>query len=193
MPVVALADPVAALRSMSRTLHPQWRVILADGSTADALTLLRQYHRKAKQMFHGRDAESDAILRLWGQTLDGLAENPDSLMGLIDWSTKQFILGQFCESENLDWTDPWLESQDLEFHQINPNRSLGLTLANCDGFWNPLNLEQAKREAPGNSRAHARSRLMREIQGLGCSYHVDWAEVAGPNEQHSLLPNPCQA
>jgi hypothetical protein len=34
---------------------------------------------------------------------------------------------------------------------------------------------------------------MREIQGKECSYHVDWAEVSGPDEKHSLLPNPFQA
>jgi hypothetical protein len=33
---------------------------------------------------------------------------------------------------------------------------------------------------------------MREIQGKQCSYHVDWAEVSGPDEKHSLLPNPFQ-
>jgi proteasome accessory factor A len=133
------------------------------------------------------------VLQLWGRTLEQLTDDPASLVGIIDWVTKHHLLSQFRERESLDWGDPWLESQDLEFHQINPSRSLGLALANCDGFWNPANLELAKREAPGNSRAHVRSRLMREIQGQACSYHVDWAEVAGPNEQHALLPNPCQA
>jgi len=33
---------------------------------------------------------------------------------------------------------------------------------------------------------------MRDIQGKDCSYHVDWAEVSGPDEKHSLLPNPFQ-
>lgn len=193
MPVVALADPVAALRSISRALRPPWRVTLADGGTADALGLLRQYHRKAKQLLQGRDEETDAILRLWNLALEALEDDPSALMGIIDWTTKHLLLEKFCQQEGLDWNDPWLESQDLEFHQINPSRSLGLATANCDGFWNPTNLAEAKDEAPGNSRAHARSRLMRAIQGQSCSYHVDWAEVAGPNEQHALLPNPCQA
>src|SRR5439155_17396105 len=138
------------------------------------------FHRKAKSAFQGRDPETDALLELWGRVLNDLGSNLSSLVGIIDWVTKAHMLSEFCAREKLDWSDPWLQSQDLEFHQIDPSRGLGLALANYDGYWNPVHLEQAKREPPRNSRAHARSRLMREIQGKVCSYRVDWAEVAGP-------------
>jgi proteasome accessory factor A len=107
--------------------------------------------------------------------------------------SKEYLLSEFCAREGLDWSNPWLESQDLEFHHIDPERSFGLAMANLDGFWKPKGLENAKREPPRNSRAHARSRLMREIQGKTGPYHVDWAEVAIPNEKTALLPNPFQA
>jgi proteasome accessory factor A len=192
MPPVALADPVGSLRVLSRTLKPPWRATLEDGTTADALALAGLYHREAKALFAGRDAETDAVLRLWGRTLDALANDRESLVGILDWVTKEYLLGEFCAREALDWTHPWLESQDLEFHHIDPSRGLGLAMANCEGPWRPVGLDKAKREPPGNSRAHARSRLMREIQGKTGSYHVDWSEVVVPNRKRALLLNPFQ-
>lgn len=192
LPAISLADPVASFRALSRCTRPPWRAQLGNGRMADALAMLGQYYRKAKVAFYGRDAETNAVLDLWGQVVEGLATQLKSMIGIIDWVTKEYLLAEFCARERLDWSDPWIESQDLEFHQIDSNRSLGLALANRDGFWNPSQLELAKREPPRTSRAHARSRLMREIQGKPCSYRVDWAEVAGPDEKRAHLPNPFQ-
>jgi proteasome accessory factor A len=193
LPLVILEDPVASFRALSRTPRPPWRVTLGNGRTADALTLLGHFHRKAKSMFQGRDAETDAVLALWNSVLESLASDRTALVGIVDWITKQYLLNEFCEREGLSWSDPWLESQDLEFHHIDPHRSLGLALAVCEPYWDTARLEHAKREPPRTSRAHARSRLMREIQGKSGSYRVDWAEVAGPNEKRAQLPNPFQA
>jgi proteasome accessory factor A len=193
LPPVALVDAVTCLRQLSRQLRPPWRVTLADGSKADALVLLARYQQRAKQVFAGRDSETDAVLKLWERALQGLAGRPESLVGLLDWVTKEYLLAAFCARERLDWSDPWLASQDLEFHNIDPARSFGLALANEQGLWKPMDPTWAKRHPPVNSRAHARSRLMREIRGKSDTYFVDWAEVAVPNERRSLLPNPFQA
>jgi proteasome accessory factor A len=193
MPAVALADAVASLRHLSRCVRAPWVVTLADGQRADALELLNLYYEKAAARFAGRDTETSVVLELWKRVLTGLANDPQSLVGILDWVSKEYLLGEFCAREGLDLTHPWLESQDLEFHQVDPERSFGLALADLDGRWNPHGLERAKREPPRNSRAHARSRLMRQIQGRNGAYHVDWAEVAVPNEKTALLPNPFQA
>jgi proteasome accessory factor A len=193
LPPVILEDPVASFRALSRTPKPPWRVTLGNGRTADALALLGHFHRKAKLLFAGRDAETDAVLSLWSRALDGLAGDRSTLVGVVDWVTKHYLLSEFCRREGLCWSDPWLESQDLEYHHIDPNRSLGLALAVSEPDWAPDRLDHSKREPPRTSRAHARSRLMREIQGKSGSYRVDWAEVAGPNEKRSHLPNPFQA
>ncbi len=192
-PAVALADPVASLQRLSRRLRPPWHVLQADARQADALDLLELYLRKAKQCFRGRDSETDAVLELWSFTLNALAGRLDSLVGVLDWVSKEYLLAEFCRREGLGWDHPWLESQDLEFHHIDPARSLGLAMAGPDGFWSPLNLDQAKREAPKHSRAHARSRLMREIQSKACSYYLDWEEVQVPHERSARLSNPFRA
>jgi proteasome accessory factor A len=167
--------------------------MLQDGRTTDALVLLGMYQSKARQLFAGRDEETDAVLKLWGRVLHSLASDPHELVGILDWVSKRYLLSEFCAREQLDWSHPWLESQDLEYHHIDPSRSFGLAMANIEGMWNPFALEQAKREPPGKTRARARSRLMREIQGKTGPYFVDWTEVAIPNQKRAFLPNPFQA
>jgi proteasome accessory factor A len=190
LPALTLADPIAALRSLSRTLDPPWRVTLADGRTADALALAGLYCQRARQLFRGRDAETDALLALWSRVLEALVADPDSLVGVLDWVSKRYLLNQFRARQGLAWDHPWLESQDLEFHHIDPDRSFGLALAQPHGFWNPAGMERAKLDPPGDSRACARSRLMRKIQSRGCSYFVDWEEVSVPNHKRALLLDP---
>ena len=48
------------------------------------------------------------------------------------------------------------------------------------------------RHLPTDSRAHARSRLMREIQGKESSYFLDWEAVEVPNQKRTRLLNPFQ-
>jgi proteasome accessory factor A len=192
LPMVALADAVTSLRLMSRTLRPPWHVTLSDGNQMDALELLSIYQQKAMQLFRGRDEETDSLLDLWRRVLDALGTQVESLVGMVDWVSKEFLLREFCKSEKIDWGNTWLESQDLEFHHIDPSRGLGLGLANGNGLWNPNALERAKSDPPPHSRAHARSRLMREIQGKESAYFLDWEAVEVPNQKRTRLLNPFQ-
>jgi hypothetical protein len=192
LPKVVLADAVTTLRQLSRTLAPPWCVSLADGKVSDALELLDLYRQKARQLFRGRDAETDALLNLWEFVQHALVTDTSSLVGIVDWVSKEFLLREFRESEDIQWGHPWLESQDLEYHQIDPDRGLGLALANMKGFWAPTHLSQARQEPPSDSRAHARSRLMREIIGKETSYFLDWEAVEVPNQKRTRLLDPFQ-
>jgi len=192
LPPLALHDAVTTLRLLSRTLQPPWCVPLGDGKLADAIELLAMYHAKAKELFKGRDAETDSLLDLWAKVMRGLSSNLNSMVGILDWVTKEYLLREFCRSEGLEWGNPWLESQDLEFHHIDPDRSLGLALAHRDGFWEPDGMPEAMSKPPCDSRAHARSRLMREIQGKESSYFLDWEAVEVPNQKRTRLLNPFQ-
>ncbi len=193
MPMLALGDAVTAFRQLSRTLAPPWTVSLCDGQTADALELLDMFRQKAWQLFRGRDAETDAILGLWEKVHVGLATDRSSLVGLVDWVSKEHLLRAFCEQEGIGWGHPWLESQDLEYHQIDPERGLGLALASNEDAWAPQNMLAARSEPPVDSRAHARSRLMREIAGKETSYFLDWEGVEVPNQKRTRLLDPFQA
>ena len=49
-------------------------------------------------------------------------------MGYLDWVTKLSLLERFREEEHLEWSDPWLASLDLEYHNVSPERGLYLGL-----------------------------------------------------------------
>jgi proteasome accessory factor A len=192
MPMLVLGDAVTTLRQISRTLTPPWPVSLCDGKMADALELLDLYRQKARQLFGRRDPETDALLELWERVHRGLATDPTTLVGTLDWVSKLFLLRAFCEREAITWGNPWLQSQDLEYHHIDPHRGLGLALARHDGFWPPTRLFQARTQPPGDTRAHARTRHMREILQNNHPYLLDWEAVEVPNQKRTRLLDPFQ-
>ena len=106
LPKIMLDDPVAAFRQLSHQPGGPWLVQLSDGRCVDAVLLLQQFHRAARQELGGRDAETDALLSLWGETLAALATEPESLVGRVDWITKRWLLQQFCDREKIPGAIP---------------------------------------------------------------------------------------
>jgi proteasome accessory factor A len=192
LPRIVLADAVAAFRALSHQPDGPWRVQLADGRWVEAIDLLFEYEQAAKAEFSGRDDETDLLLSVWHDTLKSLAADPEELVGKVDWITKRWLLRQFCQQENIPWSHPWLKSQDLEYHQIDPARSLGLALARNPPGWEIPHKEitQAATQAPGNTRAAVRSQAMRLLKDESAAYYIDW-EIIGVEGGCSLhTPNP---
>ncbi|HEY3755988.1 MAG TPA: proteasome accessory factor PafA2 family protein [Opitutaceae bacterium] len=194
MPPVALQEAVVSLRELSHQPEPPWRVTLASGNEGDAVELLSQFREACAQRFVGRDPETDAVLDLWRRVEAGLAAKLDSLVGLVDWVTKLHALNTFRESEKLAWDDPWLEAQDLEFHQVDPERSLGLALADLNGPWGAqLEAPEALTEPPADTRAARRSALMRRLVASGGRGVVDWHYVVEEGKEPTPLLDPYQS
>ena len=42
----------------------------------------------------------------------------------VDWAAKKFLLDALQEEEKLSWSDPWLQSIDLEYHNVDLDRGL---------------------------------------------------------------------
>lgn len=176
LPDVALADAVFTFHEFSHNADGPWRVKLSDGREMDALELLEVYRIHAEREFAGRDDETDLLLGTWKSTLEKLAGKQGELVGVLDWVSKRWLFEQFINEQGLDWGDPWLKSLDLEFHHVTPERSLGLPLARPDTGWQPDEQEivAKMRQAPVNTRAGLRSRLMHELERRGMRYYVDW-------------------
>ena len=128
LPTCELADPIGALKEISRDESRHWTVVLAAGRTSSALEIQTDIMMAAQRLFKGRDKETDWILDEWRGTLEALARDPQELIGRLDWVTKKWLLDAFAESEGLDWEKPadrtWLQSQDLEYHNIDPAEGL---------------------------------------------------------------------
>lgn len=193
LPTVALDDAVGTLRRLSHQAHPPWRIELSDGQAADAVEVLGQFRQRAHKRFKGRDAETDTMLGLWARVESGLATDLTSLVGTIDWVTKQHLLESFRAAEGLEWSDPWLQAQDLEYHQIDPERSLGLSLADLNGPWagDAVTDDAALLQPPMTTRAGVRSQLMRAVASRGTSsYEIDWDRVEDEEGGLVVLSDP---
>jgi len=192
LPKVILADAVVAFHNLSHQPDGPWLVQLADGRCADAVHLLQEFQQAAHQELRGRDSETDDLLKIWGDVLAALASRPENLVGKVDWITKRWLLQQFCHEEKISWNHPWLKSQDLEFHQIDPARSLGLALAQTPKAWDLPHKEitEATLQAPDNTRAQIRSRAMQLLKKENCAYYIDWEIIGaeGGNSLHLLNP-----
>ena len=192
LPKIALADAVTTFRELSRQTSGPWQVALADGSATDAVELLQSYCDAARQEFHGRDDETDALLKIWADTLAALRTEPLALVGKVDWITKKWLFEQFKEQEGLAWSDPWLKSQDLEFHKVDPAENIGLALEQTPAPWRLADaaVADAMFQPPANTRAHARSGLMQWLEQHDTRYHVDWEILGVEGGEPLTLLNP---
>ncbi len=180
LPKIVLSDAVMSFRNLSHQASGPWLVPLANGRCAEAVALLQQFCDAAQREFQGRDEETNLLLQIWNKTLAALATEPAKLIGQVDWISKHWLFQQFMAQEKINWSDPWLKSQDLEFHHIDPARSLGLALAKTPDEWNiPKNeIEEATLIAPKNTRAALRSQAMQILKKQIMEYYIDW-EILG--------------
>jgi len=125
---VGLMDPVQATRDISRDPHYRWIVRLENGQTRTAMEIQHSFLGLAKHYLAGMDPENDWIIREWEAILDGLERDPMSQTDKIDWVAKKWMLQMFLEQEHLGWDDPWLQSLDLEYHNLDPRRGLYFAL-----------------------------------------------------------------
>lgn len=175
LPRISLADPVRSMRALSHAPDGPWPVELTDGRTISAIEVLGIFLEEAKKL--ELDSDGEWTVRAWEDTLIALESNRDALIGKLDWVTKRFLLQSFVDAERLSWEDPWLESLDLEYHNLNAKRSLltgipGAKLSEAD--LPKLAKRNYLKEPPTNTRAALRSEAMRSILHQRMSYVIDW-------------------
>jgi hypothetical protein len=189
-----LADPIQALKSVSRDPSWRWLVKLADGKTIPAVELQRLYLDAARKHFAGRDAQSDWALAEWEFVLDGLELDPMALDDRLDWVAKRKLFTSFMEAEGVGWHDDVMQSLDLEYHNVNPETSLYHGLLEA-GMVHRVTTDEAISEAvcepPHNTRAAGRAEVVRKlIERRNRRYVIDWDCVFVDRERVLELKNP---
>ena len=102
---VQLADPLAAINAFARDPSGEARAALKDGRELTALELQNHY-LGAIEAHLGEPympAWSEAACGHWRSVLDALAENPDALIGHLDWPTKRHLYRAHCRRRGIDW------------------------------------------------------------------------------------------
>lgn len=159
---IELADPAVDIRKVSRDktgTHPLKR---GDGKTITPLEVQEFYLERAQKFLEGEEWEW--TLKEWARTLNDLRHNPERLSDRIDWAIKEKLFTRFMEEENLDWDDPLMQSLDLEYHNLDPERGLyyGLRQAGEVAAFLPVEemVERAISNPPDGTRAVLRGRAV---------------------------------
>jgi Pup amidohydrolase len=123
------------------------------------LDLARKYAEDRGLDSVGGEEIGRAILRRWERVLTGLESDPISLSDQIDWAAKYRVINGYRERHGLDWRDPKLASMDLQYHDVNPQRSLQARLG-MERLFDEATVQRAMTEPPTNTRAYFRGKCL---------------------------------
>ena len=161
-----LHDSVQALREISRDPERKWLVTSTAGQTLSAFDIQEQYLQAAKNAYHGQDDETNWVLEQWSEVLSDLRTGYEKVIGRVDWASKLWLLESFRDAESLPWTDPWLRSLDLEYHNVNPHTGLFFGLqegGQAPRLTTDAAVEVAMYNPPRNTRAFGRGELVKHL------------------------------
>jgi hypothetical protein len=190
---LSLNDAVQSTRDISRDPTGAWIVRLENGKTIGALDVQWLFYEIAYKHLSGASEETDWLLESWNFTLAALSEKPESLIGGVDWITKKWLLETFMRTENIGWRDPWLQSLDLEYHNIDPEQGLffAVTPAKRIGEWNDrVRRKEAALSPPSNTRASGRARAVAYFQERNHPYVINWDSIACDSRDVLVMGDP---
>ncbi|MFT4217418.1 MAG: proteasome accessory factor PafA2 family protein [Micropruina sp.] len=168
-----LADPLGAVRTISRDLRCATPLELADGRWRTAVEVQQEYR---SQVEAAGSADSE-VLQLWGRTLDRLAENP-MMCTELEWVAKLTLMESFRVRDDVGWDHPRLAQLDLAWADLDDRVSPYAALVRAGRMprlTTDAEIEQAIAGPPTDTRAHLRGRLVAERTSdvLG----IDWSWI----------------
>lgn len=161
-----LQSPLEAMRTYDADPTLQARAPLVGGGTASALEIQRACCEACTRFLKGMKgvpAEAWEIAGLWYDVLQRLETDRGSLVGRVDWITKEYLLNQLGPQPSY----PELKKVDLRYHELHAEgyfsqlQAAGATVA----VVHPEEIDRARRIGPPNSPAARRARFIREHSG----------------------------
>jgi proteasome accessory factor PafA2 len=186
-PQLEIAQPVDANKSISRDQTYDWIIELKDGRKISAIDVQRIYLRAASKLWRDPpDAEHAWILREWENVLNDLERDVMLTRDRVDWAAKKFLLDALQAEENLSWSDSWLQSIDLEYHNLDLDRGLYYELLR-KGLMRRVTTEDEIKNAifnpPETTRAFFRGRAVARFNDEISS--IQWDEIVFTNGAQS--------
>src|SRR6202043_3238405 len=188
-PQLEIAQPVDANKSISRDQNYDWIIELKDGRKISAIEVQRIYLRAASKVETESPAASPAwtedrqwILQEWENVLNDLERDVMITRDRVDWAAKKFLLNALQEEEKLSWTSPWLQSIDLEYHNIDLERGLYYELVRQGSMRRLVKEEEIKSAIftpPETTRAFFRGRCVARFNDQIAS--IQWDELVFQN------------
>jgi Pup amidohydrolase len=177
---VPLDIPVQAIRDISHDTTCRTKVRLRDRRRLDAIEIQSEYVEMAHaySATHALNAEEQDVLHRWERTLRLLREDPMQLRRELDWVIKKWLLEQQITRHGLDWTSPRLRQLDIQYHRIEPHKSLFYLLQNSgqvERVIDDVTVEHFLNHPPDDTRAYTRAMC---LDKYGQSvWAVNWERV----------------
>jgi Pup amidohydrolase len=182
-PQLEIAQPIDANKSISRDQTYDWIIELKDGRKISAIEVQRIYLRAAAKMeTDALDEDRQWILQEWENVLNDLERDVMTTRDRVDWAAKKFLLNALQEEEKLPWSDPWLQSIDLEYHNVDLESGLYYELARQSSIRRLVKEEQIKTAIftpPETTRAFFRGRSVARFNDQIAS--IQWDELVFTN------------
>jgi proteasome accessory factor A len=182
-PQLEIAQPVDANKSISRDQTYDWIIELKDGRKISAIEVQRIYLRAASKLWRDPpDDEHTWILHEWENVLNDLERDVMSTRDRVDWAAKKFLLDAMQTEEKLSWSDPWLQSIDLEYHNLDLDRGLYYELLRKGLMRRVTNEDEIKSaifNPPETTRAFFRGRAVARFNDEISS--IQWDEIVFAN------------
>jgi proteasome accessory factor A len=164
--VPVLADPLGALKSISRDATWKWHCQTSGGKETTGIEIQRQYLQLVRDYCTNLGEEWRQLLSAWETVLVDLERDPLSTSNRLDWSAKFKLIEAFRQSENLSEGDPWLASLDLAYHLLDSQQGLYYGLMDQGAFLLPYPLGEIKAHSlcpPSSTRAAVRGRCIEKF------------------------------
>ena len=124
LPDIELENPVEDVQKVSLDKNRNAKLKKISGDSITALEIQEIYLEAIEQNFSNQNKEWNWVIQEWEKTLNDFKHSPEKLSNRIDWAIKEKLFLEFMESENFSWDDPMLQSLDLEYHNLDPDRGL---------------------------------------------------------------------
>jgi len=172
-----LAKPVDALQTIIHDPTLTAEVDFVGARPATALKVQRWYHERARAVLEQGGVmpmNAREILRLWGEALDALEADPNSLVGRLDWVTKRYLL----ETAGADASEAALKKIDLKYHELGGGYLARMeTIGAAPTLVTEPEIQRAITAPPENTPAFARGRLVKKLADSEADAVISWDRV----------------
>ncbi|MEX2532471.1 MAG: depupylase/deamidase Dop [Nitriliruptoraceae bacterium] len=191
-----LLDPVQAFHHQSHDLTLNFAHMLESGKTATALGIQTIYRDACAAYIAAErspDSEASRVLTLWSRILDDAANNPQRLVGRVDWATKQNLITAYMARNNCAATDARVQLIDLQYHDLRHEHGLYYRLrqhGRVERILTDEAIETAITTAPTNTRAYFRGESIRHFSQAIIAAGWDAMVFSNGNSGHTRVTMP---
>lgn len=182
-PQLEIAQPIDANKSISRDQTYDWIIELRDGRKISAIDVQRIYLQAAAKVDNQmEDQDRRWVLKEWESVLNDLDRDVMTARDRVDWAAKKFLLDALQADEKLSWNDPWLQSIDLEYHNVDLESGLYYELVRQGAIRRVVSEEEIKTSIfapPDTTRAFFRGRSVAKFNDQIAS--LQWDEIVFAN------------